>query len=210
VDCLGQPGLSRQTAPFQERADYVAWLAELFAGLHMATASVVGLSYGGWLAASLALGAPERVDHLALLAPAGTLLPLRRRFFALTLPMVLFPSRLTATFSFGWLAQGYRVEPALGEPMVQGMMHWQWPRSGVFPAAFTDDELRALSMPALALIGDREVIYAPREALERARRLMPRVEAELVRDACHLLSAEQAEWVNARLLRFLAGELMPV
>jgi pimeloyl-ACP methyl ester carboxylesterase len=209
LDCLGQPGLSQQTAPMKTRADYTAWLSELFDALHLERAAVVGLSYGGWLAASLALEAPARVSRLALLAPAATLLPLRRRFFVMCLPMVLFPARATANFSFGWLAQGYRWDPSLGEPMILGMMHWQWPTASVYPAVFSDDELRALDVPALVLVGDREVIYAPREALERARRLMPCVQAELVPDGCHLLNGHQAGWVNDRLLRFLAHERVP-
>jgi pimeloyl-ACP methyl ester carboxylesterase len=206
VDCLGQPGLSTQTKPFTARAGYTAWLVELFDALHLERAAVVGLSYGGWLAASLALEAPARVAQLVLLAPAATLLPLRRRFFLMCLPMVVFPTRATANFSFGWLAQGYRWDRAMGEPMILGMIHWKWPTASVYPAVFSDDELRALDVPALVLIGDREVIYAPRPALERARRLMPRVEAELVPGGCHLLSGNPAGWVNARLLRFLESE----
>jgi pimeloyl-ACP methyl ester carboxylesterase len=206
VDCLGQPGLSSQTRPLSTRAEYVAWLGELFDALHLERAAVVGLSYGGWLAASLALEAPARVEQLALLAPAATLLPLRRRFFVMCLPMVVFPTRATTSFSFGWLAQGYRWDRVAGEPMILGMVHWKWPAANAYPAAFSDDELRALDVPALVLVGEREVIYAPRPALERARRLMPRVQAELVPDACHLLSAERAGWVNLRLQRFLAAQ----
>ena len=72
-----------------------------------------------------------------------------------------------------------------------------------------DITLRALDVPTLVLVGNREVIYAPREALDRARRLMPCVQAELVPDGCHLLNGHQAGLVNDRLLRFLLPELVP-
>jgi pimeloyl-ACP methyl ester carboxylesterase len=71
---------------------------------------------------------------------------------------------------------------------------------------FTDAELAGLQAPTLLLIGDREVIYDPRAALARARRLIPRLTAGLLPDASHLLSAERAESVNDRIVAFLEAE----
>ena len=48
------------------------------------------------------------------------------------------------------------------------------------PTVFSDDELRAMRVPTLLLIGDHEVIYDPATALARARRLIPDFEGELV------------------------------
>lgn len=36
------------------------------------------------------------------------------------------------------------------------------------PTVYTDEELRALLMPTLLLVGEREVIYSPRSVLARA------------------------------------------
>jgi len=68
---------------------------------------------------------------------------------------------------------------------------------------FTDEELRQISIPTLLLIGDHEVIYKPSLVLERARRLMPHVEAELIADGGHLFPVDQADATNARMLEFL-------
>jgi hypothetical protein len=46
-------------------------------------------------------------------------------------------------------------------------------------------ELRALRMPVLLLMGNREVIRDPVEALARARRVIPQFERAIVPDCSH-------------------------
>ena len=75
------------------------------------------------------------------------------------------------------------------------------PVTGVFPEA----ELRGLRVPALLLVGERDVTCNPRRGVERAQRLMPHIEAELIHEGGHLFQVEQAEVTNARLLVFLTA-----
>ena len=44
------------------------------------------------------------------------------------------------------------------------------------PAVFTDSELTGVETPVLVMIGDKELIYDPGKALERARQTTPTVE----------------------------------
>lgn len=44
----------------------------------------------------------------------------------------------------------------------------------------SDNALRSLHMPVLLLFGDGEVIDDPAQAFDRARRLIPHVEGELI------------------------------
>jgi pimeloyl-ACP methyl ester carboxylesterase len=69
------------TEPVRTVTDYVDWLQQILSALDIAVARVAGLSYGGWLAALLALHAPERVSHLVLLTPAATFAPVTVQFF---------------------------------------------------------------------------------------------------------------------------------
>jgi pimeloyl-ACP methyl ester carboxylesterase len=57
-------------------------------------------------------------------------------------------------------------------------------------------------MPVLVLIGDKERVLDPVRAVERARRRVPGVEAEIIPGAGHALPIDQPEIVNARLLEF--------
>ena len=71
------------------------------------------------------------------------------------------------------------------------------------PSVFSDDELRALRVPGLLLIGDREVIYDAAKALARARALIPNFEGELVPSCKHDMCFSQHRIVDARVLDFL-------
>jgi pimeloyl-ACP methyl ester carboxylesterase len=113
-----------------------------------------------------AIRAPERVASLALLEPAGltkldarfwwwlsigglatlTPLPLRRRLARwLDSPAMLQPELMTLM----WAAiRGYHAEPK-------------------FPGVLTDDELRAITVPALLVTGARSSLLTPAEARAR-------------------------------------------
>ena len=58
-------------------------------------------------------------------------------------------------------------------------------------------------MPVLVLFGDGEVIYRPAEALERARRLIPNVDGDLIPACRHDMCFSQARGVDARIADFL-------
>jgi len=206
VDEIGQPGQTAPAANITGRADLAEWLLDVFKGLHIDKADVAGHSYGGWLTANLALYAPQAVDRIILLAPAGTVTNLRLRFMLFALPMIVWPSDATINAFFGWLKQGFAPETRLMRLMNLGMRHWHAGPSAVYPTAFSDAELRGLAARTLLLVGEREVIYDRHAALARAQRLIPQVEAEFVPGACHLLTVEQADLVNARLLKFLTAE----
>lgn len=101
VDPPGQGG-TRVTDPvFSYDVDAVATsLAAFLAGLGLGSAAIVGHSWGGGFALRLAQLFPERVDRLALLAPAGIDVKDVWEFRALRLPLVgELATRLTTTAS---------------------------------------------------------------------------------------------------------------
>jgi pimeloyl-ACP methyl ester carboxylesterase len=76
----------------------------------------------------------------------------------------------------------------------------------VYPGVFADSELAGIQAPLYLLFGEREVLYNPCSAAERARRVMPDASVEIVSDAGHLLVLERPEVVNQRILRFLQNQ----
>ena len=73
IDVLGQPSKSMPDEPIGEAADYVAWLTATLDGLNLGRVSLVGMSFGGWVALKYAVAAPERIQRLVLLSPGGFL-----------------------------------------------------------------------------------------------------------------------------------------
>ena len=71
VDIIGEPGLSAPSRPPLASPAHAEWLDEVWAGLGLETASVVGISLGGWLGLDFAVRRPHRVTALSLIAPSG-------------------------------------------------------------------------------------------------------------------------------------------
>jgi pimeloyl-ACP methyl ester carboxylesterase len=181
----------------------------VFDELQLERAHVAGMSYGGFLALNLARCAPQRVMKLILLAPAASFLPLVRQFYLRGMAAGLLPVRPLILSMARWMSTSPVVEgePAI-EQFVMAMKHF---RMGVVvaPKVYTDEELRQIRAPTLLLIGENEVIYDPRAALERAARLVPNIEVGAIPRAGHGLTFDQAEMVNARILAFLDNEAGP-
>jgi pimeloyl-ACP methyl ester carboxylesterase len=53
------------------------------------------------------------------------------------------------------------------------------------------------------LVAEYEILYEPHASVRLARERMPRLEAEIVRDAHHLAAMAQPDAVNARIIRFI-------
>jgi pimeloyl-ACP methyl ester carboxylesterase len=207
VDVMGQPGKSIPNAPIRDAGDYVVWLTAVLHGLCLDRISLVGMSFGGWLALQYAVAAPERVQKLALLSPAASFLPIAKQF-GLRGALMLFLARPFWVHSFmRWL--GFNAGDVDGQRVIDliylGLKHFRSARETlrVAPTVFSDDTLRALRVPVLLLIGEHEVIYDPRKALARARHLIPRFEGELVPRCSHDMSSSQHRIVNPRVLDFL-------
>ena len=211
IDVMGQPGKSvpNPDEPIRDATEYVAWLSETLDGLNLDRVSLVGLSYGGWLALNFAVGAQERVSKLVLLSPAGSFQPNVRQFNLRGMMLGLFPSHLAMNSFMGWM--GFEDTPdetatrRLLDLVYLGMKYFRIPPEivRIMPRVFSDDELRALHVPVLLLIGEDEVMYDAAKVMSRARGLIPNFEGELVPGCNHDMYASQHRIVNQRVLDFL-------
>jgi pimeloyl-ACP methyl ester carboxylesterase len=59
VDVIGQPGKSLATRRLRRPREYADWLVDVLDGLNVRHASIVGCSFGGFLALNQALVTPE-------------------------------------------------------------------------------------------------------------------------------------------------------
>ena len=92
IDAIGQVSKSIATKPITGAADVVAWLDETLRALGIDRAAMVGLSMGSWIATQYALAFPDRVDRLALIAPAGLVSGLHLRFLLRVYRLAFRPS----------------------------------------------------------------------------------------------------------------------
>lgn len=205
VDLIGEPGRSEQTAPIRGAADQAAWLGTVLDTLEPCPVHLVGYSFGGWLATNLAVRAPQRLASVTLIDPVQTF----ARFpldLLVRSALTLIPGiRRWARPSFlRWISGSAEVkaDDPVATVIGEGMRNFRIALPT--PTAFTDAQLRSLTVPVLTLIAGRSVIHDARRAVARARDLLPDVRAELWPSATHAIAGEAATEVNARVLEFLA------
>jgi pimeloyl-ACP methyl ester carboxylesterase len=211
IDVMGQPSKSipDPNEPIRDVADFLAWLSATLDGLNLECISLVGMSFGGWLALNFAMTSPERVQKLVLLSPAACFQPIVSQFGLRGMLMGFFPTRFTVNSLMGWM--GFKDTPGdmatrnLLNLFYLGMKHFRLqPESmRIMPNMFSDEELSALQVPVLLLIGENEVIYNAAKALDRARQLIPNFDGALVPHCSHDMCASQYRIVDARVLDFL-------
>ena len=213
IDVMGQPSKSVPDDPIRNATDYVAWLTATLDGLDLSRVSLVGMSFGGWIALRYAVSAPERIQRLVLLSPGG-FLPMVKQFSLRGMLMAFFPTRFTVNSFMRWAGfTDMDARPVL-DLMYLGTKHFRMPKDtmrGNRDAAnpLSDNELRSLHMPVLLLFGDGEVIYDSAQAFDRARRLIPHFEGELIPRCRHDMCFSQSRIVDARVARFPEGERRP-
>lgn len=203
IDQIDDVGKSIPTSIPASRSDYAAWLLDVFDQLGLQQADVMGLSYGGFLAVNFALAAPDRVKRLILLCPGvPNFGPPTRKYAIHGMPLILFPTRLTGKWLIkGLSVKGYDPNDREAEQLIVGAMNL---RSRIpFRPVFSDDEFASLKVPVLLLIGDHEVLYDAKSAVDRAQQLIPHIEAGIIVNAGHMLSTDQPEEVSERVLEFL-------
>jgi pimeloyl-ACP methyl ester carboxylesterase len=201
LDTIGQPGKSIPTGQMNAQ-NSPEWIRDVFDGLGIERAHLVGVSLGGWLSLDFALHAPERVKRVVLLDPAASFERMSAAFFWHSLiPIMIHPTRAGLIRYFRWMTQGYQVDRDWAELMLLGILNMR-PQPPIRATPFTDEELRHIQTPTLLLIGGRSVIYDPERAYRRATSLVPNLEAEIIPEASHALTIEKSEIVNARILQF--------
>ncbi|MGK4591117.1 alpha/beta fold hydrolase [Amycolatopsis sp. w19] len=205
VDLIGEPGRSEQTVPIRDGADQAAWLTTVLEELDLLSVHLIGYSFGGWLAANLAVRAPKRLRSLTVIDPVltfGGLTPgLVVRATLTAIPVV---NRWARPSFLNWISGGAEVDATdpVARVIDEGMRTYRIALPS--PRLFTDEQLRSLRMPVLALIAGRSVIHDPDRAAARARELLPRGQVELWPSATHAIAGESAAEVNTRVLKFLA------
>ena len=213
IDIMGQPSKSVPGDSIRDATDYVAWLTATLDGLDVGRVSLVGMSFGGWIALQYAVAAPERIQRLVLLSPGG-FLPMVKQFGLRGMLMAFFPTRFTVNSFMRWAGITGRDAGPVLDLMYLGTKHFRMPKDTMrvnrdAANPLSDNELRSLHMPVLLLFGDGEVIYDPAQAFDRARRLIPRFEGELIPRCRHDMCFSQSRIVDARVLDFLEEERRP-
>lgn len=198
IDTIGEPGLSARVRPDLTQDTHALWLDDVFAGLGLTRAALVGTSLGGWLALDYANRRPAAVSALALFCPAG--IGRQKNFLFKALPLLLLGAwgkRKMLELVLGPAPKHMSDSERLLAELIDAIARAVRPRIVSIPR-LTDDELRGLQMPVLTVIGGRDVLIDSRDTRARLQRAVPGAEICFVDGGYHFLPDQ-----THRVMQFL-------
>ena len=204
VDTIGDVGRSVQEEPFRDAAHLAQWLDETLDGLNLSRAHLVGSSYGGWLALNQVVRKPERVASISLLDPAGVVEPDMARF--LLWGGCVMVGSFTPQPLRHQIARWTRMPLVEDRRIMRMVVYGQIKHPFRLPAAgpVTDDQLRSIRTPALALLGEKSELFRSARAAQRIRECVKDAEVEIVNGAGHALPVSHSALATARIATFVS------
>jgi pimeloyl-ACP methyl ester carboxylesterase len=191
VDMIGDAGLSAPSRPALASEAHALWLDDVMQALSLARASMIGASLGGWLGLDYATRRPERVERLVVMCPAGVG---RQKigivFKTIALRMLGASGRRKARE----LVLGRA--PRNPSPALQYFMKFMSLIQENFRIRmlklpiFSDEALRRLTMPVLAIVGGKDVLFDSAETKRRLERNVPQAEIRYLPEAGHLIPSQ--------------------
>lgn len=204
IDLIIEPGKSFKTAEFEKVEDITAWYQEIFEALKLESYHLVGASRGGWIAVNLALHNQEKIRSMVLLSPAQTFIWIRPSVGLLKNIVNIFSSEEkqamrsleTMSSNVGNIDKKYLEQYYIATELdsINKFMIKMTP--------FSKGDFQRLKMPVLVLIGDDDIINNEK-TIRLAKEDIAKGEGEVVSNAGHFLSIDQAETVNKKMIAFL-------
>jgi pimeloyl-ACP methyl ester carboxylesterase len=203
-DLPGAPGYSAPHHPDGRKGELRAWARDLLDALDLARVPHLGVSFGGGVILDLATVAPERIDRMALIAPAGVLRsalwPLIAR---LAVPMLRYRLRPTRANLVAAVA------PLHSDPPSELMLDTH---AAVFrhlrlahrmPGPVAAGALARCRCPALVVAAERDPLFPGDPLLRLARQRLPQAETRLLPGSRHFPSAADLRRISGWLEEFL-------
>ncbi|GIJ36338.1 alpha/beta fold hydrolase [Micromonospora sediminimaris] len=203
VDLLGEPGMSVQNRPIDSDEAQAEWLHQTLQALPPDEFHLVGLSIGGWTAVNLALHRPDHIASMTVIDPVYVFADMPFGTIVRSIPAALpwLPRSWRDSFN-SYTAGGAPVEDEPVADMIEaGMQHYKLRLPQ--PTRISEERLRRLDLPVLAIIAGESVMHDPQQAVETARRALPRGTVRLYPGASHAVNGEQPERIAADIAGFV-------
>ncbi len=188
VDLIGEPGLSAPVRPPLKSDAHTLWLDDVMRGLRINRASFVGVSLGGWLALDYATRRPERVASLVVLCPGGVgRQKIGIAFKAAALRM--WGPRGARRLREMILGRAPANLPPAVKPFMDfvALIHENFRPRMVKMPVFSDEMLKRLTMPVMAIVGGKDVLLDSAESKRRLQQNVPHADIRCFPEAGHLL-----------------------
>ncbi len=188
VDIIGDAGFSASSRPPMKSDAHARWMDEILDALELKTVSLVGASFGAWVALDYAIRRHHRVNNMVLLAPAGVgrIWPGFILKAAPFLFMGAWGHRKALNMDMGFSESDAAPADSAFIDLFATVRSGFRARMQPIPV-FTDRQLATLDMPILAVVGGRDAIFDSRETQRRLETNADAAEVLMLPDAGHAL-----------------------
>ncbi|TYB76340.1 alpha/beta fold hydrolase [Bizionia myxarmorum] len=204
IDFILEPGKSLNTKTFDNVDEIAPWYYEIFDALELEKFSLMGASKGGWLSVKIALYNQDRIQKIVLLSPAQTFIWIRPSMDLLKNIITMFSSDDTKTTqTLKTMSSNVdNINKIYLEQFYQSHTKDSISKFIMAMQPFSKRDLQSLKMPVLVLIGDDDAINNSK-TIKMANEILPYGQGQIIKNAGHFLSIDQADAVNQKTLNFL-------
>ncbi|MCP4133038.1 MAG: alpha/beta hydrolase [bacterium] len=207
VDIIGQPGKSRLLKLPKTPEDYTRWLNEVYTGLELKKASLIGASYGGFIAHWFLHHYPGKVDKLAMFSFAPTKEGVPVSTAARMIYYAIFNSRSNMRKAMVWYNNGPFKSREYEKEMIDLVLEtYEYTRSHlIVPTFLPEQAIKKISSPVLIILGEHDVVYNAKKSRDYCEETNPLIRFDVVPGAGHILGVEpeSANTIKTKILDFL-------
>lgn len=204
VDVIGQSVKSADVRLRVDNNDYGLWLGEVLDQLKLQKVRLIGVSWGGFVAQRFTTVAPERIEKLALLVPAGMVSGsawdgFRKMGWPMTMYLMSpnpqrlrkFAQGLLTTLDDEWV-------PYIGDSFLSYRLNMK------VPMLSKPEDFTKLEAPVLVIAAEHDVSFPGQAVLDRSKQLFKNPDTELLKGSQHSppTTREFRTWMGERLTRF--------
>jgi pimeloyl-ACP methyl ester carboxylesterase len=206
IDIIGDMGKSYAYNPPKSEKEVSQWFNQVLDGLSLNKVSICGHSNGGFQAMLIAQQTPNKIEKLILLAPAAGFKSFSFEFYLSTFGTAIFPNDIILeTFKNAGTLKANLWSKEMTE-MLTLSFRVAAVQLRVYPREFSDDELKAIRVPTLLILGNEEMIYSPAEAAERASRILPNSRVIMLPNCGHAIPFDAPKEASNAIDSFLSVE----
>lgn len=208
-DTIGHPGKSAQMTLSSDTLAYGQWASDVIDSLGLGKAVCMGESFGGGIVMKLMCVSPEKIEKAVLLVPAGISNASKAKLvWSMGIPMMMY----LVSKKERWFEKTFQPMASPGEPIDQDtleMMRTTFHHVSVnpnMPSNVKTEEISSFHAPVLLLAGELDALFPGKQVIERAKRILPKVEAHLLPGCGHLYytSKKRTQFVQEIIRSFLS------
>lgn len=187
VDIIGDAGLSAPSRPDYASDAHAQWLDDVLHGLGIEKASLVGISLGGWIGLDYATRRPERATSVVAIAPGGLA---SKNVLVWVLPLLLLGKwgrkKIAEKISGPASANPSPAEKAVSDFMAMVFKNMTQRRKSL--PDLSDESLKKLRMPLLAILAGKDVFVDSQRARARLETNVPKAKINFLAESHHSIT----------------------